>query len=546
MRRDRDIHDSSPNNDFFEEEITQTEAAEIFSRLLGEPDHSDNETALQRLGSLIDLSEMLNRPDGLEKALKMGDALFSRDLNASQTAVLHYFLSNAWEAKRQFTHEGSAIYDWEQPELEKEIVHLRNAVQLSIEAKVEPIRLCQMHTNLGNLLSHCGRIVDAIASWDSALAIDPDFAMAVGNRGYGIMHYAKLLHDPGHQVCHFQEAYAGLTRALSPSNAKTLFPEALAGFTGALNQLKRAIPLEVLTAPPQTLLFPDNMPTEERRYRTWCLNMRLFLNDLNDLGADPIAAADVLTVPSIVTPIKAPQPNAFGFFNQMKQEYVSGRYLYYEGVTADQVHFSDQEVTLINTLDYPAYGLAAEKIKLAFRIGYSLLDKVAYFLNDYLALGIPEKRVSFRGLWYNGQKPKQGLRKDMHRPDNAPLKGLFFLAKDLYEKEHGFTDAMEPDAREVAVIRNHLEHKYFKLHTFSRPRPPSNGDCPIGFDTLAYSMDRRDFERRTLRLLRIAREALIYVSQVVHVEENRRRTEATEERLTMPVHMTTWEDRWKS
>ena len=37
--------------------------------------------------------------------------------------------------------------------------------------------------------------------------IDPDFAMAVGNRGFGVMHYAKLVHDPGHQVFHLQEAY---------------------------------------------------------------------------------------------------------------------------------------------------------------------------------------------------------------------------------------------------------------------------------------------------------------------------------------------------
>jgi hypothetical protein len=105
---------------------------------------------------------------------------------------------------------------------------------------------------------------------------------------------------------------------------------------------------------------------------------------------------------------------------------------------------------------------------------------------------------------------------------------------------------MEPDAREVAAIRNHLEHKYFKLHTFSGSRRPLNGDCPIGVDALAYSMERGDFERRTFRLLRTTREALIYVSQVVHVEENRRRTEAGEEKLTMPIHMTTWEDNWKS
>lgn len=541
-----DTHDNSPHSDFYQDGITQAEAVEVFFRLLGESDHPDNETAIQRLGSLIDLSEMLGRQDGIEAVLKRGDTLLSHDLSTGQRAVLHYFLSNAWEAKRKFANEGTSIYEWEQPELVKEIVHLRIAVQLGVEAKVEPIRLCQMHTNLGNLLSHCGRIVDAITSWDRALAIDPDFAMAVGNRGYGLMHYAKLVHDPGHQVFHFQEAYVGLTRALSSGNARMLFPEALAGFSGALDQLKSAIPIEVLTAPPHKHPFPANMPGEEHRYRTWCLNKRLFLNDLNDLGTNPIAAADVLTMPSILTTIKAPQPNAFGFFNQMKQEYVSGRYLYYEGVSVDQVHFSDHDVTLINTLDYPAYGLAVEKVKITFRIAYSLLDKVAYFLNDYLMLGIPEKRVSFRGLWYKGQDPKRGLREDVHRPSNAPLKGLFFLAKDLYENEQGFTDAMEPDAREVAAIRNHLEHKYFKLHTFSRPRPPLNGDCPIGFDALAYSMERGDFERRTLRLLRTAREALIYVSQVVHVEEYRRRTEAGEEKLTMPIHMSTWEDNWKS
>ena len=360
------------------------------------------------------------------------------------------------------------------------------------------------------------------------------------------MHYAKLVHDPGHRVLHLREAYASLALALAPDYAYQLHPEAREGFSQALDQLLRAVPAEILTAPPHNHPFPTRVSRKERLYRSWCLTQRLFLNDLNDLGIDPIAAADVLTLPSITTSVNSLQPNAFGFFNQLKQEYVSARYMYYEGIMDDRtVHFSDKEVTLINTLDYPAYGLAAEKVKLAFRIAYSLLDKVAYFLNDYLEIGIPEKRVSFRGLWYNGQDAKRGLCTNLHRPYNAPLKGLFFLAKDLYEKDSGFTEAMDPDARELADIRNHLEHKYFKLHLFRPPRRESNFFCPLGFENLAYSMDRADFQRRTVRLLLTAREALIYLSQVVHVEEHKKKPERAEEKRNASIQMDVWEDDWK-
>ena len=95
-----------------------------------------------------------------------------------------------------------------------------------------------------------------------------------------------------------------------------------------------------------------------------------------------------------------PEPPAiFGFFNQMKQEFASARYLYYEGIHAEGTHFSDTDVLLYNTLDYPAYGLATEKIRLAYRAAYSLFDKIAYFINDHFALGIKPERVSFGSLW---------------------------------------------------------------------------------------------------------------------------------------------------
>ena len=72
-------------------------------------------------------------------------------------------------------------------------------------------------------------------------------------------------------------------------------------------------------------------------------------------------------------PIGEP-PVLTGFFNQLKQEFVSARWLYFEGIHSESAHFSDRKVLLYNTLDYPAFGLAVEKTKVAFRMAYRCSD----------------------------------------------------------------------------------------------------------------------------------------------------------------------------
>ena len=41
----------------------------------------------------------------------------------------------------------------------------------------------------------------------------------------------------------------------------------------------------------------------------------------------------------------------------------------------------------VHTLDSPAYSLATEKMRAAFRVAYSILDKIGFFINDYFAMG---------------------------------------------------------------------------------------------------------------------------------------------------------------
>jgi hypothetical protein len=276
---------------------------------------------------------------------------------------------------------------------------------------------------------------------------------------------------------------------------------------------------------------------EEQTYRKWCRSEKLFLNPLNDLGPLTIAGRDVLTLPPLCTPVAAKMPWTIGFFNQMKQEFVSARYMYYQGITSTVSHFSDYRVLLLNTLDYPSYALAVERQRTAFRVAYSILDKVGFFLNDYFSAGRKPQDVSFRKIWY--EKDNKTLLRRFVNNKNWPLRGLFWLSKDLFDKD--MHTSTEPDARALDEMRNRLEHRYLQVHeTWAAgvgiPRRRGNAVSP------RYSVSRDNLEDKTLRLLKLSRAALIYLSLAVHQEERLRhqRRRATSLIAQMPIY--TWED----
>ena len=131
------------------------------------------------------------------------------------------------------------------------------------------------------------------------------------------------------------------------------------------------------------------------------------------------------------------------------------------------------------------------------------------------------------------------MRERISSSRNWPLRGLYWLSKDLFEE--GMKDSTDPDARALAELRNHLEHKYVKVH---EDLLPIRNDFDPFRDTLAYMVSRPHLERRTLRLLQLARSALIYLSLAMHQEERKRRNE-DEERLSAPMSFGTWKDDWK-
>lgn len=505
------------------------------------------EEATTVVGELIDAAGFLGKQEGHKHALELIDEALEASFDPHWEPLLHYFAGNAYAALReQADGEASSRALWHQgwdaPALEPVILSYRRAANHPVFDELPLQRRCQIWTNLGNTLSTIGRSIEAIECYDRALGLDPAFHMARGNRAFASGFYAAMFYDPGHALTFHRFNYADLATAAGSDGY--VEPEARSRFEEYWDQLTSVVgDAKSRGALPDLYTHSLGATSEERAYRRWCLRHRLFLNPMNDLGPYPIAAHDVLHTPPIVTDLDT-GPKYQGAFNQLKQGFVSARYLLYEGVTATEPHFSDRDVLLYNTLDYPAYGLAVEKVKLAYRAFYSLFDQIGFLLNDYLDLEIDPEYVYFRRLWYTAGHEDQGLRGDIASRQNRPLMALFWLSKDLHERRDEFRAAMAPEARRLSEIRHHLEHRYLKVHDMLLGEPTSDVTRAVQYDELAESISRDDFQKKALQLAKRVRAALIYLSLAMHVENvTERRKEL--DGPTMPRSLDIWEDEWK-
>ncbi len=492
----------------------------VFERLMAIQDISSLTTSqtIKGMGVLIDLAKDLSRPLGTRRALLWAETLRQRKLTPQQAVLVEYFTANAWHnLKRVRDLDVGKAWAWEQPEILHQIFHLRRATHMSGFARLSPLRQCQIYTNLANQLSNVGRVIEARRIWKRALVVNPQFGYALGNRGSGLVRFAEQLYDPAAQRLILCAAHKELNAALASSAqyrgggrsvAKDYFAERIAS-------IERHIPADQLQRPLDLDRGSLGNSPAEKQYRSWALREGLFLNPLNELGAHAIAARDTLSLPDFQTPLMKP-PTLIGFFNQLKQEYVFARLLLYEGLHDNKRHYSDRAVTLYNTLDYPSYGVRLEKVRAAFRLAYSLFDKIGYFLNDYMQLGQEPRQVYFRTIWYPDKNPASGIRPQLDQSRNISLRALFWLAKDIFDPN--LTDVMNPDAKHLDAIRNQLEHGYLKIHEFPVPKSAHG----MWSDTLAYSVVRSDFEAKTLQVLRLARSAMLYLVFGMRTEEQGR------------------------
>ena len=482
--------------------------------------------------------------DALHKGINAGKKFLTLVKTDIDIATVRYCIANAYGCLQRIpqVQPSDNNMPWENDDLEQELINLRIAYSLIKDKPISEVKSdlpFRIATNLGNALNYIGRFCDAIENWDYVIDHYPKFSMAHGNRAFGLKYCAGRLYDSGHQYDYLTAARTGFEQALKgklESNDYKAFKELLSETKIILGDCYRA-PLKD---------YSLGRSQKEKDYRNWVLSNRMFINPLNDLGKHSIAAQDILTLPSIITPIQVSQPEIYGLFNQMKQEYVSARFLLFEGINENRkkCHFSDRKVLLYNTLDYPVYGINIEKIKIAFLWSCSVLDKIAFLINHYFKLEIPEHKISFKTVWYKNPYKKE-LRTEFASSKNWPLRGLFWLSKDFYEDEQNFKESIEPDAKELWNIRNHLTHKYLKVHDDSLWLKEYR---KVDFfdDKLSFSIKRGELISKAVKLCKIVRNGLIYVALAVHAEEETLKLKLfQDDRLIADMNLDVYDDNWK-
>jgi len=463
----------------------------------------------------------------LELAQKIDDACDNSDENALKNLLekcdellntadctnsheIYYFKANIYAGISQTKYNDEYAWSWLQSEAVEELFYLRKAITDTSFAKADSLRRSQVRTNLANRLNSLGRSVEALEQWSLVINECPNFAMALGNRAGGKVSYSQHLYDPGHQAIVLASALPDLNSAVSAGSlwdsgpyqaAHDKFERDHQEITDYLEHIKYDYEFDMDG-------FPIGESPSEEAYRRWCLNEGLFLNPINDVSHASVAATDVFHLPSHVYKI-GESPRFPVYFNLMKQEYVSARYRLFKSLDYLEGHFIDRNVLITDNADGAEYGYHIDQIKSAYRSAYSIFDKIALFLNDYFDIGMKVRDVYFRNIWFDktGGTPK-ALHPVFKNSKNWPLRGLYYLSKDIFDKE--YSENALPDARELSNLRNRAEHRFLTLQCYK------SGDENTDYHSY-ITLD--EFSEKTFRIMRMARAGLIYLSLAMHREE---------------------------
>ena len=473
---------------------------------------------LQLTGILTNYSEDLAEKEGLDKAIELNKDLSTDDLADTHLAQRYYQLGSCYSARAAFDPDSDTQYTFfESDDSVNALAYLRASVASDFLDDLRVERVVKTYTDFANLLSRLGRVVEALNWYDEALKLDPDHAMSLGNRGQCKMEYGALLFTEGHNPLFMHSAYNDLEASLD--NSDRLYPRAEQLFRGTKQQIERFSDERLAVDNNEEYELGESKQDEE--YHEWVLENGLYLNPLNDISKHSSVAHDYFHLPDMLLPDDGDFPYP-GIYNQVKQEFVSARYMYFEGVESedDGGHFSDRGVQLPDTLDYSVYGYRTEQVKTALRLSYSIFDKLAEIINHYWGVG--QKDPNFGQVWYQGGDYKQGLADPFQDCDNWPLNALFWIKKDFHHSiSERDEDSVVTVAHELQTVRQMVEHDYMKVfHDDIVSSPP---DSRVLEDSVYDAIGKKGLRKAALEMLRMSRAALIYISLAVHHEERKKR-----------------------
>lgn len=366
----------------------------------------------------------------------------------------------------------------------------------ALEYDIQNVKLkSEIWVNLGNCFDSLGRVIDALECYEEALKCKPDHGMALGNKGIALSFYSQISGE--HQGTFLIEAHALLSQALKLD----IPPETENSFLRHLEAIEKLIPDKYSNTKGYLSKYPGyKIETQlefEKFLIEFCLKYKLYLNICNFCQRCDATIGDTILIKEMTLP---QQDTTFlrlsSFLNEIKQDYVTSRFLLilssYRKLNLD---FVDKRVRIIDTLDGSLHNIYVQLIKKSFKGFYDILDKIAYFLNDYLKLGISETKVDFQKIWWRSRRSRR-IFKQIEDTRNPSLNALFDISQDFESGSYC----------KLRKTRNALTHRIVNVRRSQETEDEEN----MREDTLVS---------QTIQLAKIVRSSIIYLLYFVYIEE---------------------------
>ena len=498
-----------------------SEATESLSLL--ESTYADTESyAVNGPACLIETGDLVSDELLVERGIRLGVKTLKQYEKETYGPLISYNVANGYLCLHKIDvrkHHEVDLFEY-QP-LQKAKEHYRIALRYG---SIKPDLRKQVLVNLANVYDTLGRTVEAIHVYEEVLSIDPEFAMAEANLGKALYTFAGVCGE--YRGATLVQAFRLISSALDKDQRLRQY-----GGTKAVKQFRQE--LERIRAHFVDGVVPDNAvvhPTMntrrlsrfEQRYLEYCLANRLFLNFHIHESGTPCRASVVDSI--MITLVESFNEESRFYHltkhvNQMKEDFATARYLLFEAQhNRPFVSRISRMTTYVDTLDYTDNGLYIGLAKSAFVRAYSVLDKIAVFLDDYLQLET-EGKIYFKTIWAVRRDGEWTVREAIRREGHHSLLGIFDINHDFRREQY----------KQLESIRNAVSHNRLIVSTFfsHATRELAGGDLSVGFDEL---------EDYTIQVLLIVKSAL---SNLVNFVSGRETANHGNSDLIMPVQY--WE-----
>ena len=433
--------------------------------------------------------------------------LASAQLHLWQLAVEQAGLGDAWLNKRIHLHEARRLF---------------RGVAQDEDAEID-LRLKAL-TDCGNSFDIVGRYIDALGCYERALRLDSSFGMASGNRGVTLLNVASLMR--GRKSHLLLQAAADLDTAINDRERVLL-----CGGQSALDTFERLRAGLSVSGDLQNHAHESSLQFGDP-HLDWCLRNGLFLH----ISPDSIRAeSKTLDSVSFVSFRLSLSDDAvldraneiIDAFNTIKQDYIAARYLVWlaaaEGSPIqEQARIITTRTSFWDTLNYADWGVRPGIGVQAFKVALDILDTIAVFVHLYLRSGRGVRSIDVRTLPYTSRSKKvlaPPLAEALKPPEhNKGLAALFDLSAELDEQSNSALGRL-------VQRRNAATHRFFAVH---------NEGVPYSSEWTEH-VSWPELIEQSLESLRIARGAILYLAQMIHVHEKATDVPDTQGSLTMPM-----------